>query len=455
MKQLIFIAAFMVLIPCFSQKEIDTDTYEFYGDTRDGGEIWKHKKSKKYGVFYPTQEPGKFEVKFPFEYDKIEEERYFDRALVGSKNGKQYLLNADEETAMIGFKEVVCPEDRGIGEVDKPFLLVREDYDYQIYQPGMGVSYPRFSSLTPLMEGNYYNTGVLGIDGTLGLYDFQNMAFIFEPRFLDEISYTFDINSHCGREDLMITRYEGKKGLIGLESDKGVELLKTVYDDIQILSLETDWPSLKVITGDSMNFYSPYKKEMLLPKMVPLNEVNELTYLGDKTYIFTKKGKSMGVFSSDLSTYIPTEYKYIDLNEDHPEMINVYTKKKAGVFKNGEEYIPCQYTEIDPMSGVAEEWTVIRVFDKKKQGMYMDHVLAIPCEYDQIHEDMGGHWFAVSKGKKFGLYNSGGDLVLPLEYDSIQLMNGDLGKVAYLLKDGKAWYYSEDGKFEETKVSER
>ncbi len=449
------ITVLLVVSAGIMAQEVDKSTCEYYADSRDGFEIWKHKKTKKYGVVYYESKGETPKIKHPFEYDGIEEELYYDRGLIGEKDGRFYILNAEDEIANYGYDEILLPAEFGMQEFEEQILFLRDAENYLVYKKETGLANELFSEVIPINGGSYYHIAVVRHNEVMGLYDFTNMKYVYGPFKLNKIYYSEEINEHCSREDLLVFEKAGKKGLLGDERLNVKELLSPEYDEISIsyLSNASDFPVLKLVKGDLMNLFVPDKKEFILSKLVPESDVYESTYIGDRQFFFTVKDKKQGAFSRDMSIMIPNEYSRIDIHEDAPEMITVQKKGKQGVYMHGKLILPCEYSEIDPQGDVTDS-ELIRVFKKKKQGMVMNNKLAIPCEYNQIHIDYDGQWFIVAKGKKFGLYHQN-QLKLPLEYDRIEFMNGDLGKTAFLVKGEKAWYYSEDGKMEETNPSER
>lgn len=161
----------------------------------------------------------------------------------------------------------------------------------------------------------------------------------------------------------------------GLFDDKGKMLLEHKYDHISRID---DWFRIKV--KEKYGAYDRYKGQVVPP------DFSYVYYNGD--WSNASKGKKGGIWDTKTQSFIaPCKYgQYPVVRCGYTILVN---GDKVGIFM---------------LPGYGSNW-------------------AVPCKYKFVYE-MGMDFMVINGNGKKGIYNRKGELIVPLKYKSIKVVNG-------------------------------
>lgn len=187
-----------------------------------------------------------------------------------------------------------------------------------------------------------------------------------------------------------VLKYEkdGKYGLISLE---GKEITKPIYDEIDSL---------------------PYKEGELLVKQE------------EKYGVINIKGNNLIAIEYDTITV--DEY-YTDENRYQNAGYIVSIKTQEGyrygyLNKKGKEVLKTEYNEISRVTEIQDDENCYLISAKNGQyGVTKKEEEIIQNEYQSIRYDATNKVFVIEKSKKYGIANIEGKLIVPVQYNQIDI----------------------------------
>lgn len=207
-----------------------------------------------------------------------------------------------------------------------------------------------------------------------------------------------------------VLKYEAN-GKYGIISFKGKPLTKAIYDSIDSVS---------------------YKEGELL----------------------VKKDEKYGIINIKGREIVKTLYDNI-ISDEYSNEENGY--KSAGyivgnklddgfkygyINSKGKMELDIEYNEINRVNEIQDKDTIFLIARKNGQyGLLKNGKEVLGYEYQAIEYDENSNIFVLEKTKKFGIANSEGKLVLPVEYTDLELK----GKYIYVKKDENKYVYDKDG----------
>lgn len=201
---------------------------------------------------------------------------------------------------------------------------------------------------------------------------------------------------------------DGKYGLINLD---GKKLLKAQYDEIESLS---------------------YKEGELL----------------------AKKEEKYGVININGKIVVNTEYDNISVDAYHTTGIGykfagyiVSNKTEQGyrygyIDYKGKKMLPTEYNEISRITNIKDKEQIYLIVAKNGQyGLINNEKELIKNEYQSISYDEKNKLLTIEKSKKYGIATLEGKIILPEEYDEIDIT----GIYVYAKKNGEVTVYNSNG----------
>ena len=200
-----------------------------------------------------------------------------------------------------------------------------------------------------------------------------------------------------------------KYGLINFD---GKALTKAIYDNIDSIS---------------------YKEGELLVKQ---EEKYGVINIKGKTMIKTQYDNiTSDDYSNEKDGYKSAGYIVANKSEDG---------YKYGYIDNkGKLQLPIEYNEISRVIEIQNENEIFLIARKNGQyGLLKNGKEVLGYEYQAIEYDENSKIFVLEKTKKFGIANSEGKIIVPVEYTDLELK----GEYIYVKKDENEYVYDKNGK---------
>ena len=199
-----------------------------------------------------------------------------------------------------------------------------------------------------------------------------------------------------------------KYGLINFD---GKALTKAIYDNIDSIS---------------------YKEGELLVKQ---EEKYGVINIKGKTMIKTQYDNiTSDDYSNEKDGYKSAGYIVANKSEDG---------YKYGYIDNkGKLQLPIEYNEISRVTEIQNENEIFLIARKNGQyGLLKNGKEVLGYEYQAIEYDENSKIFVLEKTKKFGIANSEGKIIVPVEYTDLELK----GEYIYVKKDENEYVYDKNG----------
>lgn len=259
--------------------------------------------------------------------------------------------------------------------------------------------------------------------------------------------------------------------LNGVIDKKGNTIIPANYDDIKILNPEKavficyQGDSIKVLNETKQEILTEYEKvEPIRLKNIASNlmyEKSVLTYLENEKYglidfsgkkltkaiydeitglpykegeLLVKKDEQYGVINIKGKELIKTAYEkitvdgyYTDINQYSYSGYIVSVKTEEG-YRYG--YIDCEgkmilkpeYNELSRITEIEDNQNVYMIGAKNGQyGITKNEKNLVNNEYQSIRYDSVNNVLVVEKSKKYGIVNLDGKLIVPVEYNQIDI----------------------------------
>ena len=162
------------------------------------------------------------------------------------------------------------------------------------------------------------------------------------------------------------------------------------------------------------------------------NEIDSLPYKQGELLV-TQNGK-YGIINIAGNKMVPIEYDkiavdeyYTDENEYTYAGYVVATKTEEGyrygyLNPKGKEILKTEYNDISRVTEIQDNDNVYLICAKNGQyGIYKNQEKILENEYQSIRYDMTNKVFVVEKSKKYGIVNLEGKLIVPVQYNQIDI----------------------------------
>ena len=221
-----------------------------------------------------------------------------------------------------------------------------------------------------------------------------------------------------------------QNGKTGLFSDIGRPIVPLMYDTIDEFSLTEKLRGLyKVTLNGRMGIVDAGSKTIVPVLYESIVEMNH--------FLVVQSGKRYGLYNRDGKRVCDTVYQGFKPSfTKYSPLLFSYKDSLKGIIKEGGTvlyepaftstgYITDTDGLLNPYGSVRKKYLYVK--DRNNKMGVMEETSAnmiIPVEYDAIYqklETIKGAYFAVRKGTRFGVVYSNDSIVVPLEYDSVNM----------------------------------
>jgi len=375
------------------------------------------KKNNKYGVIADK-------LVVPYDYDEISVDvkninvhhqkinMGFVKDLMIKKDNKIGLINAEGKIIYPAENDAIIRHDMfGYYEVKKENMFsiyfisnqTKTDFDFSyIYKDGSGY----------VMATKNNKSGVFSLEGK------EIIPFIYEP---SSIRRTLENN--------FFVKKDNKVGIVDV---KGKVLIAPIYDKIDSFYESKLTGFYSVSNGDKSGVVN-IKGELIIPVVYDfVADEDDLIKVGmrnpNKVGLFNKKGEQL----------VPASYHWIKRGSvRNSNFLILEANDKTYNFLNAENKIVFSENILEYGFVLNEERLnnnesynrIHLLYFKNKKGKYglineINGNIISPAIYDnvlQCFDNIKNKYFAVQKGKKFGLINEKNEVIIPFEYDDIDL----------------------------------
>ena len=253
-----------------------------------------------------------------------------------------------------------------------------------------------------------------------GLYDVHKGEII--PCIYDEISVFLQDSLY-----LCIVVKDGKYGVIDINSNVVIPM---EYDKIQLM---TD----RVLRAKKAGKYGVINFSNQVLVSFDYDDYLDDYYFNDGVTAFSKNGK-WGIVANNNQTISPFIYDRIYSPNADRDLARMVKNEKYGLInRKGEEVMPPLFDDIGSLEGFIE------IKKNGKYGIMKENKQLVAPIYDYIimwYKD----FFKVRLNKKMGLLSKkDGRILVPIEYDDIQIENND--KTIFVKKNNKWGLLDESG----------
>ena len=254
------------------------------------------------------------------------------------------------------------------------------------------------------------------------LYDYDSSAKLYKSTILNEkgeeiyknySNITAIPNNNTSKSSsyqTSILKYyqDGKYGILTIG---GKKVTNAIYDSIETLDYKDG--VLKVKKDNNYGLIELNGTEILKPKYYSI--------VADGYYNVDNKYENAGYIVS-IRTDEGYLYGYIS-----------HTAK---------ELLDCKYTSLKRVTNIKNETTPYLItIDNGLMGINKSSQTIIKNEYNSIEYDSTNALFQIGKNGKYGVYDLYGNMVLPIQYDSLMFS----GTIINATKDGKSLVFDSDG----------
>lgn len=218
----------------------------------------------------------------------------------------------------------------------------------------------------------------------------------------------YDQSNNIWYEDNVLkVEKDGKYGLINLE---GNEILSCEYDKIDVIKGVKN--SILVKKGDLYGLVNASGSSI-----VDTNYTEILALTNDYTngYIVKNSEGKLGIIGTNKEQILECKYSEIKHVYGNDMYVVKEDKNLAIVNKAGDTNIEISYTDIKSINGE----NVIVVNNGKYGIIGIDKTEKVKCEYQNIIYAFSDYYI-VEKDNKYGVMNSNGEMLVGLEYDSLE-----------------------------------
>ena len=187
-------------------------------------------------------------------------------------------------------------------------------------------------------------------------------------------------------------------------------------------------------------------------------EIDTLQYKEGE--LIVKKDGKYGIINQKGYTLVETQYDKItadtffdDEGKYYYDGYIVANKTENGyrygyVAYTGEVYLDTLYNDMQRISEAGNrDEAYLLVAENGRYGLFKNEKKLINTEYHSINFDSNNSIFIIQQGKKYGVINQEGNLILPCEFEELDVK----GKYLYAKKGEETSVYSADGK--QTEIS--
>lgn len=378
--------------------------YQFIGSKKENE--WWIEKEGKIGIMN-----DKKEIVFPIEYEYIEP--LLDKTKIKySKGGRvemlpppfRYLVRKNKKWGItnVDYTKMIIPLTMDSIMVSQlswgyNFYFVKENGKYGIIDSSGKRLFPSIINAKGIKHG----TNMLSIQDK---YQFLTQAGNVLPEKYDSFKVT-------PRRYLLVFTGKNKFYL----DAQGKKMLSADYQDI--LFSGKDWFVVK--KKDKYGIVRANNKVLVACKYDSIAQKN---YHLPHLWFIQEKGK-WGALDTNFQVSIPLKYDNIDFQFFNIYVYFIRTKKegKYGALNpNGKEILPAIYDTLTIAYG--QKW--IKVGKNKQQGLFDENgKMILPIEYQQINLFSKG-LAVVQKNDKCGVIDTFGKEIVPLKYEGLNVVNG-------------------------------
>lgn len=302
----------------------------------------------------------------------------------------------DEDVSF--YQYFLMSDNEKFGVIDREGkIIIQPEYDYiQIPNPEK----PIFICLYQYQaENNSYQSKVINDKGDILFTEYHDIMAI--PRNHTSKKYLYQNN-------ILTYQENGKYGIITTEEK---QVTKAIYDEIETLDYQDG--ILKVLQNNRYGLIKLNGDSVIKPQYYSIE--SDGYYTEEKQY--TNAGYIVGIKTE-------TGYRYGYVNA------------------KGKEILECKYTSINRLLEMrSDEAAYLITSLNGKLGFNKDGQVKIKNDYEQIEYDDTNKIILLEKNGKFGLYDLDGNMILPVQYEDMELA----GKIITASKDGKKIVFDANG----------
>lgn len=221
-----------------------------------------------------------------------------------------------------------------------------------------------------------------------------------------------------------------QNGKTGLFNDKGKMIIPVLYDTIDDFSLAEKLRGLYKVALNGRKGIVDAANDVIVP---PVYE--DVVEMND--FLVVRSGKKYGLYSRDGKRVCDTVYQGFKPSfTKYSPVVFSYKDSLKGIIKEdgtilyepvftSTGYITDTDGLLNPYGSGKKKYLYVKDRNNK-MGVFEETSaqLIIPVVYDGIYQKLettGGVFFSVKKGTRFGVIHSNDSIVIPLEYDSVDM----------------------------------
>ena len=373
---------------------------------------------------------------------------YFDE--VGYLNGRYFDVKIDGKWGIY---------DRGNKQLSTPAGYDRFDY-YRVYGRKLSYIYAQRNSKSLVVhiptgkefmaQGNEwqqilgYGELVVATKGKYGLLDTLTNEIL--PAVYDAISLPNANSSQGYYGPYAIIEKDGKKGVYA--SGKGI-VMEPKWDDIRVYD---DYLALS--REGKYGLYNGDGKELLTPSYTDITHINDYFYSsgsGGWPIFKTQQKAHFGLFFAESGVEIPAKFHQVylsSLNNDSDKDWNY--DLIVGEYQGEKSFFDLKGNALTSKAVNAHSDIPTDEQTEQQQGQIASkNNIVLPTTYDAVESFNNGQYLLLQQDGKFGIADSEGRVLLPVEFDNLLLdrLSAKHGITFPILakKDNEWRYYKEDG----------
>ena len=275
-------------------------------------------------------------------------------------------------------------------------------------------------SFVKSMRNNYVNSAIYDIEKTSSIAFINNDIAIYIKNGLygivnnkNKIIVPFQYNSLRMYPVGILAQEKDSYFFIDLKGSK----ISKVYDKVDMIFCSL-FPQIndyfKAKVGDKFTLVSPTFEEklpLIYDDILPFYDTEK-----SATKLLLSRNQKKVIF--DLETWQETNLIFDNIKVISRKLMFVEKDKKCGIVTtNGTPILNLEYDAITYLSGYFEA-VLFAIKKDGKTALYSDNQFITNFEYDSLVTFMS--YIKAEKNHKFGLLSQKSEVVLPLEYDSIE-----------------------------------
>ncbi len=199
----------------------------------------------------------------------------------------------------------------------------------------------------------------------------------------------------------------------GVKDDEGNDVLMPEYDEVELGGSGM----IRLRKGDKYGFYNAFDNNLF-----PLKYDDAYGFRSYWSETVVRKGNCWGVVDTTGEEIVPLEYSYVSIDK-----YNRYRVCKDGLYgvidKDGKVFLPFKYVEL----GAYKPDTYICAANQSGKYGFIDTENNVLIDFQFAKVWNFCHEYArVFDGKCYGLINKKGEFILPMRYQEMRLVSGDV-----------------------------